>query len=461
MRIKTFALCIFSIGLLAACQSNNTSASPTQPPDGWIRPTETARVWATIAPENIATPSPTPTSRPLSLPPLGRIAFQSDRDGGFEIYVMNADGSAISRLTNNSAVDVFPAWSPDGSKIAFTSDRAGNPDIYIVNADGTDLRQLTNNSDNDVLPDWSPDGKQIAFVSDRNGNDEIYVMDVDGKNIKRLTNNSEQDLFPSWSPDGQWIVFSTTRDVDAEIYKMDKNGGNLIRLTNNPAADSNPTWSPDNTRIAFISRRDGFGNLFVMGNDGANPIQLTFYKSTVEVPAWSSDSRMIAFASDMEGTRDIFIIGADGAGLNRLTDTSSDDFYPAWAKDQVFLASSLPEPTAAPGDVCVNANDDTYGFTIENPVRIGYDPRLEGIDEHQCIPWLLGPQGQPLDTELLEEVRIGESKLCKVSITYEGQTKADVMYFDVFTFEQPKAPIGYSCGSPSAYLKAITAARYQ
>jgi Tol biopolymer transport system component len=312
-----------------------------------------------------------------------------------------------------------------------------------------------------VLPTWSPDGKQIAFVSDRDGNDEIYVMNVDGSNVKRLTNNPEQDLFPSWSPDGEWIVFSTTRDVDAEIYKMNKNGGSLIRLTDDPAADSNPAWSPDNTRIAFISRRDGFANLFVMGTDGANPTQLTFYKSIVEVPSWSSDSRMIAFASDMEGTRDIFIIGADGAGLDRLTDSPSEDFYPAWAHDQTTLASALPEPTAAPGDVCVNASDASYGFTPENPVRIGYDPRLEGIDERQCLPWLLGPQGQSVSTKLLDEENQGIGKLCKVEITYEGQAEPDVMYFDVNTFEQPKAPVGYSCGSPVAYLKAITAARYQ
>jgi hypothetical protein len=198
-----------------------------------------------------------------------------------------------------------------------------------------------------------------------------------------------------------------------------------------------------------------------MGTDGANPTQLTFYKSIVEVPSWSSDSRMIAFASDMEGTRDIFIIGADGAGLDRLTDSPSEDFYPAWAHDQTTLASALPEPTAAPGDVCVNASDASYGFTPENPVRIGYDPRLEGIDERQCLPWLLGPQGQSVSTKLLDEENQGIGKLCKVEITYEGQAEPDVMYFDVNTFEQPKAPVGYSCGSPVAYLKAITAARYQ
>jgi hypothetical protein len=147
-------------------------------------------------------------------------------------------------------------------------------------------------------------------------------------------------------------------------------------------------------------------------------------------------------------------------GLNRLTNTPSEDFYPAWSHDQTFLASTLPTPTAEPGDACVNSTDGSYGFTLENPVRIGYDPRIKGINERQCLPWLLGPQGQAVNTELLEEVRMGGSKLCKVSVTYQGQAEPDVMYFDVFQFEQPKAPVGYSCGSPVDYLKAITAARY-
>ena len=163
----------------------------------------------------------------------------------------------------------------------------------------------------------------------------------------------------------------------------------------------------------------------------------------------------------MEGSRDIFIIGADGKGLNRLTNAPSDDFYPAWAHDAAYLAAALPEPTAAPGDVCVNATDPGYGFTPENPVRIGYDPRIEGIDEHECLPWLLGPQGQPVNTELQEVVTLGESKLCRVAVSYEGQAAPAIMYFDVNLFEQPKAPLGFTCGSPVNYLKAITAARYQ
>lgn len=453
-------LLLISVGISACQPKPDIPAVDTEQALGIIRPTETLRVWATLAPDDVATPSPTPTARPISTQLQGRIAFQSDRDGSLEIYVMNADGTAVSRLTNNPAVDVFPAWSPDGDKIAFTSDRDGYPDIFIINPDGTDLTKLTNTIANDVLPSWSPDSKTIAFVSDRDGNDEIYTIRTDGSNLIRLTNESAQDLFPDWSPDGEWIVFTSTRDVNSELYKMRKDGTELIRLTDDPAADSNPVWSPDGTRIAFSSRRDGFANLYVMNTDGSGLIQLTHYKSIVEVPSWSPDSQAIVFASDMEGNRDIFIISTNGAGLNRLTDLPQEDFYPSWSPQLSFLETSLTEPTAAPEGVCVNSDDSTYGFSPENPIKIGFDPRDEGTEESACLPWLLGPQGQAIKTSLLDEIRVNGIKLCMVSVTYEDQDTEDILYFDVFNYEQPKAPLGYTCGSPLEYLKAITAALY-
>ncbi|NIO48958.1 MAG: DUF5050 domain-containing protein [Candidatus Aminicenantes bacterium] len=109
-----------------------------------------------------------------------KIAFQSNRDGSWEIYVMNADGSEQKRLTNNHTGGVSPSWSPDGKKIAFQSDRDENREIYVMNADGSEQKRLTNNRANDLYPSWSPDGKKIAFFSDRDGNWEIYVMNADG-----------------------------------------------------------------------------------------------------------------------------------------------------------------------------------------------------------------------------------------------------------------------------------------
>ncbi len=176
----------------------------------------------------------------------GKIAFHSERDGNCipctEIYVMNADGSGQTRLTNNNAYDALPSWSPDGTKIAFHSKRDGNSEIYVMNADGSGQTRLTNNPASDEFASWSPDGTKIAFESDRDGNEEIYVMNADGSGQTRLTNNPAFEGYVSWSPDGTKIAFSSTRDGNYEIYSMNADGSGQTRLTNNPAHDNGADW---------------------------------------------------------------------------------------------------------------------------------------------------------------------------------------------------------------------------
>ena len=93
---------------------------------------------------------------------------------------MNADGSAVTRLTDNPATDDLPSISPDGTQVAFTSDRSGNTNIYVMDIDGTDVTQLTTDPHDDLQPAWSPDGTKIAFHSNRDGDFDILVMNADG-----------------------------------------------------------------------------------------------------------------------------------------------------------------------------------------------------------------------------------------------------------------------------------------
>ena len=197
----------------------------------------------------------------LSLTPLivaidtqAQIAFESNRDGDFEIYVMDADGGNPRRLTNNPAKDYAPSWSPDGTHIAFESyrdnDKGHNIEIYVMDADGSNLQRLTNNLTEDKDPAWSPDGERIVFRARRDGHVEnkfgityeIYVMDADGGNQQKLTNNRGWDWDPVWSPDSERIAFTSDRDGNSEIYVMDADGGNLQNLTNQPHIDSGPAW---------------------------------------------------------------------------------------------------------------------------------------------------------------------------------------------------------------------------
>ena len=95
------------------------------------------------------------------------------------------------------------------AQIAFVSDRNGNWEIYVMSINGKNQRRLTKSRGGDWSPSWSPDGKRIVFSSGRDGNREIYVMDADGRNQLNLTNNPHGDYSPSWSPDGERIVFSS------------------------------------------------------------------------------------------------------------------------------------------------------------------------------------------------------------------------------------------------------------
>ena len=284
-----------------------------------------------------------------------QITFMSDRDGNFEIYVMDNDGKNQRRLTNNGHIDSSPSWSPDGKRIVFFCNRDGHVrgdrpelptfDIYVMDADGRNQQKLTNYPHDDVSPSWSPDGKRIAFTrnKDEHFNSDIYVMDADGGNQQRLTENRGDDVSPSWSPDGKRIVFSSDRDghfigefgITSEIFLMDADGENQHRLTENRKNDESPSWSPDGKRIAFSSDRKGdFANydIYVMDADGRNQQRLIENRGDDVSPSWSPDGKRIAFSSDREedGSKDIYVMDADGENPRNLTKNHQNDFGPAW-----------------------------------------------------------------------------------------------------------------------------------
>lgn len=271
-----------------------------------------------------------------------KIVFNTDRDGNFEIYVMDPDGTNPINLTNHPGSDIHPVWSPDGSRIAFASTRGGGGkhEIYSMNADGTDVTRLTTFSGEDLFPSWA--AHRIAFErwlpTLEQGSLEIFIMNEDGTDPTNLTNNVDFARGPSLSPDGSKIVFQSDRDYEIdfteiwpEIWVMNADGSRLVNLSNtDTAGDGFPEWSPDGLRIAFESERDGNYDVFIMNANGSSPVNITNSAGYDGSPSWSPDGTSIVFQSNRGGKPEIYTIGIDGTGLTRLTDNSATDAWPDW-----------------------------------------------------------------------------------------------------------------------------------
>jgi Tol biopolymer transport system component len=261
---------------------------------------------------------------------------------GDGLFIMNANGTALRQLTT-CGCDILPAVSPDGQRVAFTR-FSGKSDTYVMNVDGTGVTRLTENAGNNTGPAWSPDGTRIAFSSDRDGDQEIYVMNADGTGPVRLTTSPGSDFSPTWSPDGTHIAFVSDRAGGAdlgEIFVMNADGTNPVRLTNYPFLDADPAWSPDGSRIAFArevvvsqSPLQLRNEIVVMNADGSGAVALTNNSAGDDVqPAWSPDGGKIVFASNRSGgDYDLYAVASGGGRASALTHNSLDETHPSWGR---------------------------------------------------------------------------------------------------------------------------------
>ena len=199
----------------------------------------------------LATPSQLDQAQRPAPPATGRIAFTSTRDGDYEIYVMNADGSGQTNVSRSPGLDMTPRWSSDGQWIAFTSNRDGNYEVYVMKADGSQQTRLTDNPAYDYNPLWSADGQWIRFESSREWY-HFYIMRADGSDQK-LFFESGLVWIPwledqSRSPDGQWTVFICDADdldgLDQNICIRQDTDSHSVNLTEHSAYNGDPAWSP-------------------------------------------------------------------------------------------------------------------------------------------------------------------------------------------------------------------------
>ena len=352
-----------------------------------------------------------------------------------EIFVMNADGSGQTRLTNNSAFDGLPSFSPNGERIAFTSRRTGGVDeIWAMNPEDADgdgredgLVQITGNppdAPHNFQSAYSPDGERIVFVSARDGNNEIYVMNADGSGQTRLTDNAAVDSRPVFSPDGEKIVFSRRdpRSLDTslqrdDVWVMNSDGTMQDRLTTDPATDTHANFSPDGTKIVFSSERGGNTDLYVMNADGTEQDRLTTDPKVDEFPAFSPEGDEIVFSSDREGNFEIYVMKAALEGSenypSRLTYDPAIDSKPEWGPFYDF------DGFYAPVDGPPTVNVVKAGSAVPVKFSLGGDQGLEifaaGYPKSQRIDCESG-----VPTDVIEETATaGESGLSYDATTGE------------------------------------------
>ena len=322
---------------------------------------------------------------PVPSNPPQRIAFHSRvRDGVYDVFVVDADGSNRRRLTmnNDTGFPGFygkPSWSPDGTMVAFRSeDRKdggeGDWEISVAHVDGSGISQLTDNEWSDIHPDFSHDGR-IAYVSlsHPGKREEIRVMAADGSDVQILTPPVGFNVrTPRWSPDSSMLVLTD----DSDIWIVNVDGSSQRQLTDNDMWNEQPVWSPDGTLIAFHARTIVYdqdeavfkslddSEIYVVDLEDGDVQQLTENERDDYAPSWSPDGTRIAFESYLDDSfgYELFVMDADGTNQQRLTTLPGGDRLPEWSPNGVTIVFARDAGIYLINADGMNLRQLTYGW---------------------------------------------------------------------------------------------------
>ncbi len=277
---------------------------------------------------------------PAISPQGDKIAFISNRDYYFDVYLMDAiDGKIIKKLVEGNRTPDFEelniltpglSWSPNGDKIILSAKSGGYDVVYIIDIEEEDAKILPIKMSGIKSVTWSPDGDKVAFIGQTNQESDLFIYNIETKEILNLTNDIFLDDNPAWSPDGKTIYFvSDRRDfltqtlpdtfkiyrfdyTQQDIYKINLETLAIARITDLPVSDENsPAVSPDGNEILFISDINGINNIYkkkISSDDLTDIIPVTNSLNGLYQLSLSKDGKKLAFSSLYQAAFNLFLL---------------------------------------------------------------------------------------------------------------------------------------------------------
>jgi TolB protein len=281
--------------------------------------------------------------------PTPGIIFASDRDGNWEIYRMNPDGTQLIRLTDHPQIDTDPDWSPDGSQIAFRSRRDGSSDIFIMNPDGSGVQNIVQDPidsfDDEFAPDWRPGAEELVIYTDRfqpplgncrggRGVHHLAFLPLNGggQAIQEFQALAGEQGPAKWSPDGSQLALASACSADKfQLYLWDQQSGALREILPEEYNPSTPAWSPNGRQLAFVSNHLGNSDIYILELNSGETTNLTQHPATDLNPVWAPDGSRLAFVTDRDGNQEIYLLNLTTLSVTNLTRNPADDNVPDWS----------------------------------------------------------------------------------------------------------------------------------